>query len=290
MVETLNLDKKKIYSQLFEIFEKELNTIFEYIAPIETNNNTCWNRLHELLLRLWAEVENIAKEVCNDIAKNEKEDTKRIESAQSKDFLWYLIEKISINKKTLRFIWWLEEWIKLRKPFSASDWWEHYDALKHWKIEKYGDCNLNDVIMAFWWYYILLNYMLLWYKWIRQCNWLSMMESEKTSIPASSIFSPTFVYHEFSMNLEVGWYFWIIDESSVDEIKNYIKSSDKMIKLDHGIKNYVECLFWVYWDITSFVTPQSIRQAKLKNLPNVQKTYILGPVFAFTNNGIVFSS
>lgn len=286
MTEALDLNKKKLYSQLFEIFEKELNTIFEYIAPIELNKRTCWNRIHELLLRLWAEIENIAKEVCYNIAKNEWESTGRIKSAKSKRFLWYLIDKISIDKKTLKFIWWLENWIQLKKPFFESDWWNHYDDLKHWKIEKYSDCNLDDVVMAFWWYYILLNYLLLWYKWIGKCNWLSMMDSEKLGIVISSIFSPTFAYHERSMSLEVSWYFWLFNESLVEVIENTINSSNYMIIIDHGIKNYDECLFYVYWKINSFVTPAWVKQSRLQNLPSVPKTYQLAPVFSFTNKWI----
>lgn len=280
----VNIDKKKLYSQLFEIFEKELINIFEYIAPIETNKKTCWNRVHELLLRLGAEVENVAKEVCYDIAKDLWETTERIEQAQSKDFLWYLIDKVSINKKKLKFIWWIEEWIELKTPFSISDWRDHYDSLKHWKIEKYSDCSLDDVIMAFWWYYILLNYMVLWYKYIGKCNWLSMMNSEKNSIIKSSIFYPTMAYHEQSMTLEVNWYFWMLDESMVDTINNLIKSNNKMIILEKDIKSYDECLFYVYWSINSFITLWDVKQSRLRNLPNISKTYRLSPVFSFTNN------
>lgn len=278
----VNIDVKKLYLQLFNIFEGELNNIFEYVAPIEENSTTCWNRIHELLLRLWAEVENLAKEVCNDIAKNEWESAERINSANSEKFLKYLINKISIDKKTIKFIWWLERGFLLKKPFSTTYRWTHYDSLKHWKIEKYGDCNLNDVIMAFWWYYILLNYLLIWYKWIWKCDKLSMINSDKLGIVKSSIYSPTFTYHEQSMNLEVSWLSWILDEALVKPIISKLESSDKMIKFNIDPN---ECLFCVYLKIEQFVTYSSLRQYRVKNLPNVPKIYQLVPVFSFINKG-----
>ena len=273
----VNIDVKKLYLQLFNIFEGELNNIFEYVAPIEENSTTCWNRIHELLLRLWVEVENLAKEVCNDIAKNEWESAERINSANSEKFLRYLIDKISIDKKAIKFIGWLEHGFLLKKPFSITDWWIHYDSLKHWKVEKYGDCNLNDVIMAFWWYYILLNYLLIWYKWIWKCDKLSMMNSEKLGIVKSSI------YHELSFNLETYWYSWIISESLIDSIKKNLYSSNKMIILDTDIIDSDECLFCVYLEMRTFIARSSLRQFKLQNLPNIQKSYELIPVFSFIN-------
>jgi hypothetical protein len=51
---------------LFDIYEQELLTIFQYVAPINLNNNleTTGNRIHELHLRVCAECENLVKQIC----------------------------------------------------------------------------------------------------------------------------------------------------------------------------------------------------------------------------------
>ena len=74
------IDEKKVFLDLFNIYEQELLTIFQYIAPI---NNTCvikdsewkklkckinlnvsWNKIHELHLRVCAECENLMKGIA----------------------------------------------------------------------------------------------------------------------------------------------------------------------------------------------------------------------------------
>ena len=70
MPKSIELDKKKFFLQLFDLFEKELLTIFEYIAPIENNYHISGNRIHDLHLRICSKIENLAKFLCLDIDEN----------------------------------------------------------------------------------------------------------------------------------------------------------------------------------------------------------------------------
>lgn len=77
-----SIDEKKVFIDLFDIYEQELLAIFQYVAPI---NNTChivdsewkecgcwckinlnvsWNKIHELHLRVCAESENLMKRIA----------------------------------------------------------------------------------------------------------------------------------------------------------------------------------------------------------------------------------
>ena len=78
MVEIDNrIDEKKVFIDLFDIYEQELLTIFQYVAPVNNtyniidaewneheykiNFNVSWNKIHELHLRVCAESENLMK-------------------------------------------------------------------------------------------------------------------------------------------------------------------------------------------------------------------------------------
>ena len=63
----ISLDKKQVFVQLFRIYEKEFCEILQYVAPLRQNYNTSSNKIHELHLRVCAEIENLIKEVAKDI-------------------------------------------------------------------------------------------------------------------------------------------------------------------------------------------------------------------------------
>jgi len=65
--EQINLDKKAIFLQLFRIYEQEFSDILEYVAPIKQNYSTTSNKIHELHLRVCAELENLVKEIGKDV-------------------------------------------------------------------------------------------------------------------------------------------------------------------------------------------------------------------------------
>lgn len=61
------IDNKEIFVQLFRIYEKEFLEILEYVAPIKSNYETSSNKIHEIHLRVCAELENLIKEISKQI-------------------------------------------------------------------------------------------------------------------------------------------------------------------------------------------------------------------------------
>lgn len=280
----INLDQNKLYLQLFNLFEKELLNIFEYIAPTEENMDTYWNRIHELLLRIWAEVENIAKWVCNYIAITKNEDINRIENATSEKFLKYLIENLSINAKNIQFTAWLDLWWqKYISPFSIKDWWENYDNLKHWKIENYNLCNLWNIIMALWWYYILLNYLLLWYNKTRECDNILTLNPSKNLGINSTVFIPTTTFDKGSFTLHLAYWDDIsINESDVQSYNKKLSIINLEIPQNSPLKEH-EYLFYTHFHVTPKIS--WLEYLKAMNTPEkkFKTNYFLKPEFWFIN-------
>lgn len=65
--EKLLIDKKELFVQLFRIYEEEFSTILQYVAPIKENYKTTSNKIHELHLRICAELENLVKEIAKQV-------------------------------------------------------------------------------------------------------------------------------------------------------------------------------------------------------------------------------
>ena len=280
----INLDQNKLYLQLFNIFEKELLTIFEYVAPTKENRDTYWNRIHELLLRIWAEVENIAKWICSNIAQTKKEETDWIENATSEKFLKYLNQNLSIKEKAIQFTAWLEVWeTEYITPFWNKSWRENYDNLKHWKMENYNNCNLWNVIMALWWYYILLNYLLLWYNKTRECKSIIMVNPSVNLGISSFIFAPTTSFDKKSFTLHlIYWDEILLDENDVQ------RYTEELLKIDLEIPNNSPLKEQEYLFYTHFCTTSKISWLDyLKAISTPEKAFntkhLLKPEFWFVN-------
>ena len=108
MVEIDNrIDEKKVFIDLFDIYEQELLTIFQYVAPVNNtynitdsewneheykiNFNVSWNKIHELHLRVCAECENLMKLIAQKIF-------------PERDFDWEYRESKSMDIKELNEI------------------------------------------------------------------------------------------------------------------------------------------------------------------------------------------
>ena len=291
MQKSISIEKTKLFKQQFWVFEKDILNIFEYIAPTNENYSVYWNKIHNLLLSIWAECQNLSQELVLNISGEEWDDFNLISSWEC--YREYLDLKLSIKSKSIQYIWWLEIWNKLFiSPFTSEidenwdsiwKWWSHYNKLKHKKMDWYNKCCLNDVIFAFWVYYILLQYLIIWYKWTMNCERDSNIFNSKKNIWfESQIFLPTFCYHEQSVNLDLNWYTWIISEWDILAFKSVLQDSDNVIVLPENLDRK-NCLYYVTLDIQSFITPNSLRVFREKKLPNIQKTFILQPIFSFSN-------
>ncbi len=210
----LNLDKKELFVQLFRIYEQEFLNILQYIAPMESNYKASSNKIHELHLRICAEMENLIKEVAKSICpefdfKSNFNEYKRSKLSVSNgkilegilgkieedektvllDLLWwsnpdfayflsFVDDKVALCSKKIKFmedlemiststICWFDRWFYIQ-PFEkisslVPKWRTNYNKIKHNKIENYTQCTLHDLIYSIWWYYILLNYLVLWF-------------------------------------------------------------------------------------------------------------------------------
>ena len=158
-----NLNDKKIYADIYDIFEQEFIAISQYVAIIEENNIAASNKIHELHLRVCAEIENILKIVIQRDFVHEK-------PVKGKpDFAHYLKianKQFSLNKKYIRFLGYLYSSEFLICPFeevknsSVPKWWTAYNKLKHDKIANYIACNLECLINSLGGMYILVNYLI----------------------------------------------------------------------------------------------------------------------------------
>lgn len=310
---TQQIQKDKLYVELFKIFEKELLNIFETVSPFQHNLWVFGNKIHELHLRICAEVENLVKEVAqdffweNEIKKLEKTNTDN-DIKNKLERLWYksydekllsyiseekyepfsfyfslLNDKLWLSCKRLIFIWWVEWYnfwdvgsyfvpFQIKKWNKTPVWRSNYNGIKHNKLKKYQICNLWDLINAFWAYYILLNYLVVWLKRPLQTSWIIMQNplqnTKKRDSLKSSIFMVTSTYihypYEFyskSTNLEI-----------IETWKSCIKEMDKFLTDCHNgcFEKYVNvrinpsrCLYYTSFFILPCVKTNGLKVYKI---------------------------
>ena len=193
------IDEKKVFIDLFDIYEQELLTIFQYVAPITKNIkwNVPGNKIHELLIRIGAECENLTKEVLK-IYKC------KCASKKMPCYIEELNKKLKICSKKILFNQFVDNKDPLIQPFKIKsgnedpEWWIHYNGIKHHKIKKYLECWLSDVINSLWAYYILLNYFVL-------DGPQLVYRNNKIN---SKIFKPTIWWIKYPKNITegYGWY------------------------------------------------------------------------------------
>ncbi len=289
----VEIDNKKLYSQLFEIFEKELINIFEYVTPFESNLMAYWNRIHELLLRISSECSNLAKEIAIEIATKKWEDISNIATRDC--YYDYLTTNLAINKKTIQFIWWLSLNRDIYiKPFEKirPEWeneeeiierWTHYNKLKHENLEYYEKCCLKDVIYAFWAYFILLNYLVVWYDNKCECDRTFIINPCKNFWINTSIFAPTCACAYTRIPIRIFWKIWrIVEESELSEIEKFLNTQE--IKAPSNLDlDWENCLYYTFlWIKDKEYWSEFARTIDdLANLPSVK---VLQPMFAFVNN------
>lgn len=190
-----SIDEKKVFIDLFDIYEQELLTIFQYVAPIKINFQSTWNKIHELHLRVCSEVENLIKLITKKIYPNrdfdyehretKSKELKILESLPWKDkekikrqlyryadmpfYLDILNKELWICDKKIEFsriietrpeneIVFIQPLEKNNETKFIPEWWENYNNLKHDKVDNYVKCSLRDLINSLWAYYMLLNY------------------------------------------------------------------------------------------------------------------------------------
>ena len=207
-----NIDEKRVYTELFNIYEQDFLQILDYIAPINNayniewsdcclriNLNVSWNKIHELHLRICSECENLMKSIIKKLYPEIDLDAEYLETKHKE--VYSIINNLDPNQKNLilknlnkhadmpfclsildKKIWICNKIIEFSKvievnpdnqimyiqPFDRNNKdkhfpqrREHYNQIKHDKINNYVQCTLRDLINSLWAYYMLLNYFVL---------------------------------------------------------------------------------------------------------------------------------
>lgn len=133
------------YIRAFELLEKDLVELFDYIEPCDNNGNTYSHRIYELYLRACTEFEANAKIVLSSNgymnAKNISDYWKLNEAMKLSDYL----VKINIWDGTNAIIKPYEEWSTNNKSLS---WYQDYNKVKHDRNRFFKLASLSNLVKA----------------------------------------------------------------------------------------------------------------------------------------------
>lgn len=140
---------RSILIRSYDIIEKDLITLFNYIEPHDNNLNVFSHKTYELLLRASTEFETNCKEIlyANDYKKN-KDDLKikdyyKIEHASKLSEYKVILNVWSPNVKTFQpFIDWANN------QYSPLTWYQAYNKVKHSRSREFLQASLENVMLA----------------------------------------------------------------------------------------------------------------------------------------------
>lgn len=156
------------YTRAFLLLQEDIKNLFEYIEPADINLNTFSYRIHELFMRTCIEIEANFKAILR-----ENTYTPLFENGPKKGQLktednWNIFDYIKINTTHhlddyhVEFPFW--RWNKnIYKPFlkwktkESLAWYRAYNECKHNRNEKFELANLENLLNAFTWLFILLS-------------------------------------------------------------------------------------------------------------------------------------
>jgi hypothetical protein len=144
------------YVRAFELIQKDMQTLFDYIEPADGNLSSYSFRTHELLLRVCVEVESNCKAIL-------------VENGYTKSGDWWNMkdyQKINASHRLSAYrsrfpIWTGEK--SVRTPFAAWDkglplpWYESYNRIKHDRHLEFEDATIENLTEAFCGLYVLLS-------------------------------------------------------------------------------------------------------------------------------------
>jgi hypothetical protein len=148
MVVEINNNKIK-YLNYFLLLEKDLETIFKFIEPVEENMTTYSLENVRLYLSICSEIDILFKQILPKNPKNIDEYQARIIEKYGDKFYnqKVKIEKYDIIAKS--------PWVNF-KDNKNPDWWTSYNKIKHNRLVKFNEATLKNIINAISGLYILV--------------------------------------------------------------------------------------------------------------------------------------
>ena len=135
------------YIRAYELIQKDLLNLFDYIEPSNTNLKTYSFRIHELLLRICVEVEANCKAILTENGYSKPgnwtvADYSKIE--KSHNLSSYLV-KLPVWKGTANMVSPFSAWATPSQPLG---WYQSYNKTKHDRLTEFEQANFKNLIDA----------------------------------------------------------------------------------------------------------------------------------------------
>lgn len=205
----------------YNIIEKDLIDILDYIEPSVDNFNTYSHRVYELLLRVCTEFESNAKKILLEnwyIKKGELniEDYYKINNATKlSEYTFYLNTSSTKTRLTL-------------SPFSewttnhSLKWYKNYNLVKHNRYSEFRNANLGNLLNATSWLFWILFSQFYTFSFSRNLpliSWYQNNRSTKEEGSASHLFSV--VMPQSWKEEEMYWFDWTLIKGSENPTENF---------------------------------------------------------------------
>lgn len=134
------------YIRAFEIIQKDLIEIFDYIEPDEENLRTYSYRIHELFMRTCIEIEANFKAILNENCYQKAGDWNMLDykKIEMSHFLSMYELKLPVWRAGTKVLKPFEDWISRGKP----TWYKEYHEAKHDRHGAFGKANLNNLLSS----------------------------------------------------------------------------------------------------------------------------------------------
>ncbi len=133
---------KANYLNYFLLLERDLENIFKYIEPEESNMDTFSLENARLFLSICSEVDILFKKVLSDASlKDINQYRNKIRKKYGEKF-WN--QKVEIEKYAISAD---SPWINF-KDNKSPDWWKSYNNIKHDRLAKFDQATLKNIINA----------------------------------------------------------------------------------------------------------------------------------------------
>lgn len=134
------------YIRAFDLIQKDLINIFDYVEPDDCNLSTYSYRIHELFIRACIEVECNFKAILseNGYARTGPWNLKDYRKIEASHFLSSYVVKLPVWRKGIKTIKPFEDWVNDGNP----PWYKDYHAAKHDRHRDFTRASLNNLLHA----------------------------------------------------------------------------------------------------------------------------------------------
>ncbi|WP_172746599.1 hypothetical protein [Neorhizobium sp. T25_13] len=134
------------YLRAFEVIQKDVINLFDYIEPDEVNKDTYSFRIHELMLRVCTEIEANFKAILRE---NKYQKTKRLDISdyrkiEKSHFLSEYQVKAPVWRGDNKIFHPFNDWLKDGKP----TWYQAYNSAKHDRHSEFRKANFDNLLNA----------------------------------------------------------------------------------------------------------------------------------------------